>query len=246
MPPPARFTNPLEASSYFHPISNSAYAPLREKIVEMASLMGYDYDSLTEIGIDWSSDQDPNNHVTNPAYPRFASTGNMRLFETFAGVMGDKYSNMLKGKGIGPVLKGYTLDLKRPAAYPDAVSEKRIGHFLYCSVSVVELRIVSSSWLTLGGPLLHQIMVGNRLSEIQPDRYFTTTTLWSLRQQAVVAEFKGYVVFINYDTGRLVDLLEAGEPYVALHSLIKARVEKSNVLFAEWEKKNPGKSKSKL
>ncbi len=101
--PAAQFANPLEASSYFHPTANSAYALLREKRVEAAIQMGYDYDSLTEIGIDWSSDQDPNNHVTNPAYPRYASAGNMRLFESFAGVMGDKYSAMLKGRGIGPV-----------------------------------------------------------------------------------------------------------------------------------------------
>ena len=121
----SRFATPLEASSYFHPIEKSAYGNLREKRVETATLMGYDYDSLTEIGIDWSLDQDPNNHVTNPAYPRYASAGNMRLFESFATVMGDRYANMLKGRGIGPVLKGYTMDLKRPAAYPDAVCNYR-------------------------------------------------------------------------------------------------------------------------
>lgn len=208
--PLAQFSNPLEASSYFHPTANSAYGPLREKTVEIASLMGYDYDSLTEIGIDWSSDQDPNNHVTNTAYPRYASAGLMRLFESLASVIGHKAAEMLKGRGIGPVVKGYTMDLKRPAAYPDA------------------------------------LIVGNRLSEIQPDRYFTTTTIWSLRQQAVVAECKGYIVFINYDNGRPANLIEAGEPYVALHAQIKAKVEKSNMLFAEWEKKNPPKKKPQL
>lgn len=119
---PTQHMDPLEGSSYFHPTAKTAYGPLREKIVEKAVLMGYDYDSLTEIGIDWSLDQDPNNHVTNPAYPRYASTGNMRLVESFGKVMGDKYAAMFKGKGIGPVLKGYAMDLKRPTAYPDAVS----------------------------------------------------------------------------------------------------------------------------
>lgn len=62
-----------------------------------------------------------------------------------------------------------------------------------------------------------------------------------------MAELKGYVVFINFDTGRLVNLVEAGEPYVALHALIKAKVAKSNDLFAEWEKnKNAGGRKSKI
>jgi len=124
MPPPTptQFTSPLEASSYFHPTASSAYTPLREQIVSLATRQGYDFDSLTEIPIDWSLDQDPNAHVTNPAYPRYASTGNMRLFESFAKVLGEKAADMVKGKGIGPVLKGYTLDLKRPAVYPDAVS----------------------------------------------------------------------------------------------------------------------------
>jgi acyl-CoA thioesterase FadM len=76
---------------------------------------------LTEIAVDWSSDQDPNNHVSNPSYPRYALAGNVRLFESFAGLMGDKYADMLSGKGIGPMLKRYTVDLKRPTAYPDAV-----------------------------------------------------------------------------------------------------------------------------
>ena len=119
--PPVQFDSPLEGSSYLHPIETAAYAPLREKLVKLATSMGYEYDSLTEIAVDWSSDQDPNNHVSNQTYPRYASTGNVRLFESFAGVMGDKFADMLSGKGIGPMLKGYTMDLKKPTAYPDAV-----------------------------------------------------------------------------------------------------------------------------
>lgn len=117
-----QFASPLEASSYFHPCAPSPYDTLRRKVVDKAVQMGYDYDSLTEIPVDWSSDQDPNNHVSNPVYAKYTSTGNMRLFESFSVVMGDKYGDMFKGKGIGPVLKGYQCDLKRPAAYPDAVS----------------------------------------------------------------------------------------------------------------------------
>lgn len=87
--------------------------------------MGYDYDSLTEIGIDWSLDQDSNNHVSVIAYPRYFSAGNMRLLESFGGVMGDKYADMLRGRGIGPMVSGYTMDLRRPAFYPDAVCDCR-------------------------------------------------------------------------------------------------------------------------
>ena len=79
--------------------------------------------------------------------------------------------------------------------------------------------------------------MGNRLSEILPDRYFTTTTIWSLRQQAVVAECKGYVVFLNFGTGRPANLLESGEPYKKLYAQIKAKVERSNEMFTKWEKR---------
>jgi hypothetical protein len=116
------FNSPLSASSNFHPTESGPYDALRKSAVETAVAMGYDYDSLTEIPVDWSADQDPNNHVSNPVYAKFASAGNMRLFESFASVMGDKFSGMVKGKGIGPVLKGYQYDLKRTATYPDSVS----------------------------------------------------------------------------------------------------------------------------
>ncbi|KAF2811146.1 uncharacterized protein BDZ99DRAFT_415588 [Mytilinidion resinicola] len=203
-----KFASPLEASSNYHPCAPSPYHALRTAAVDTAVSMGYDYDSLAEIPVDWSADQDPNNHVSNPIYAKYASTANMRLFESFATVMGDKYADMLRGKAIGPVLKGYTYNLKRPAAYPDSV------------------------------------LVGNRLSDVRPDRYFTTTTIWSLRQQAVVAECAGWVVFIDFATGRPADLLKAGEPYVSLHAQIKDKVEKANALHAEWEKKHPPKRPS--
>ena len=83
-----------------------------------------------------------------------------------------------------------------------------------------------------------QVIVGNRLREILPDRYFTTTIIWSLRQQAVVAEFKGYIVLLNFSTGRPVNLLESGEPYKKLHAQIKAKAEKSNELLTKWERRH--------
>ncbi|MCJ1263262.1 hypothetical protein MMC22_003132 [Lobaria immixta] len=50
--PLAQFNNPLEASSYFHLTANSAYGALRDKTVEIASLMGYDYDSQKSASTD--------------------------------------------------------------------------------------------------------------------------------------------------------------------------------------------------
>ncbi|KAF1948193.1 hypothetical protein CC80DRAFT_498318 [Byssothecium circinans] len=205
------FKKPLSASSNFHPTAPSPYDSLRKTAVETAVAMGYDFDSLTEIPVDWSSDLDPNNHVSNPIYAKYASTGNMRLLESFSNVMGDKFVGMLKGKGIGPVLKGYQYDLRRMTAYPDSV------------------------------------LVGNRLSRVQPDRYFTTTTIWSLRQQDVVAECAGWIVFVDFKTGKPADLTKAGEPYNQLHAFIVEKAEKANAVKTQWDKEhNPKRSGSNL
>jgi len=78
---------------------------------------------------------------------------------------------------------------------------------------------------------------------MRPDRYFTTTTIWSLRQQAVVAECAGWVVFLDFATKRPANLLEAGEPYVSLHAQISAKVEKANELYEKWQKDHPPKKR---
>ncbi|KAF2464005.1 uncharacterized protein BDR25DRAFT_104134 [Lindgomyces ingoldianus] len=198
MGPKPRFNDPLEASSYFHPIGTNPYQHLRKRLVEQIIAQGYDYDTLTEIPVDWSNDQDTNGHISNPVYGRYASTGNVRLFESFASTIGDISREMLSGKEIGPLLKGYHYDLKRPASYPDAV------------------------------------IVGNRLSKLLADRYFTTTTIWSLRQQCVVAELRGWIVFVDPATGRPVDLVEKGEPYATLWKHIEEKVERANTLLGKW------------
>lgn len=61
-----------------------------------------------------------------------------------------------------------------------------------------------------------------------------------------MAEARGYVVFLNFSTGRPANLIEAGEPYTALHAEIEKMVEESNRLHAEWEAANPKKKPSQL
>lgn len=61
-----------------------------------------------------------------------------------------------------------------------------------------------------------------------------------------MAECKGYIVFQQFETGKPANLIEAGEPYRTLYAQIKAKVERSNQLFSEWEEKNPPKKKARL
>ncbi|KAF2116792.1 hypothetical protein BDV96DRAFT_645199 [Lophiotrema nucula] len=205
---PSPFLKPLSASSNLHPTAPTPYTALRSAAVEAAVAQGYDFDSLTEIPVDWSADQDPNAHVSNPVYARYASAGNMRLFESFAEALGDRFVGMVRGKGVGPVLKGYQYDLKRMCSYPDSV------------------------------------LVGNRLSDVKCDRYFTTTTIWSLRQQAVVAECTGWVVFVNFASGKPVDLTAAGDPYDKLHALILRKAQEAKRRKDTWDQEQAAKKKS--
>ncbi|KAF2728287.1 hypothetical protein EJ04DRAFT_504337 [Polyplosphaeria fusca] len=204
---PSPFSSPLSASSNLHPTAPTPYTALREALVEKAVAQGYDYDSLTEIPIDWSGDQDPNAHVSNPVYARYASAGNMRLFESFGEAVGDKFAGMVRGKGIGPVLRGYQYNLMRMCNYPDSV----------------------------------RVLVGNCLSDVKGDRYFTTTTIWSLRQQAVVAECTGWVVFADFATRKPVDLTKAGEPYDKLHALISRKAQEAWERKEKWDQEHTTK-----
>ena len=61
-----------------------------------------------------------------------------------------------------------------------------------------------------------------------------------------MAECKGYIVFSEFESGKPANLIEAGEPYCALYAQIKAKVERSNQLFAEWVEKDRSKKKALL
>ncbi|MCJ1312458.1 hypothetical protein MMC25_006132 [Agyrium rufum] len=126
--PPKNPTFPtrLSASSYNSPLApndpSNPYAPLRASIIKTATTMGYDMSTATERGLLWSEDQDPFGHVTNTAYPHFIAICNHRIFESFEQWLGEEtYEEMIKGKGIGPVVGRYELELKKVVQYPDSI-----------------------------------------------------------------------------------------------------------------------------
>ena len=69
--------------------------------------------------------------------------------------------------------------------------------------------------------------------------------MWSLNQQAVVAECRGYIVFFDYKKGKLLNLLEEGGVYADLHAALTKRRDQENERAAQWEKAN-SKQKSKI
>ncbi|MCJ1356674.1 MAG: hypothetical protein MMC33_006669 [Icmadophila ericetorum] len=207
---PAQFKTPLEASSCNSPSGGEAYAPLRKRIIENAIAMGYNAESMVECGVRWEDDQDPFGHVAGPAYPRYVGICNLRVIESFAEWLKDKYDDMVNARGIGILAKAYTVDVKRPVTYPDS------------------------------------LIVANRLTDILPDRYHGITSIWSLRQQALVAEIRGWMVFVDVKVNKPANLVKAGGVYLDLHSALTRRVIESRKLASKWESEQAKRPRSKL
>ncbi|KAJ7133483.1 hypothetical protein C8R44DRAFT_838888 [Mycena epipterygia] len=83
------------------------------------------------------------------------------------------------------------------------------------------------------------LLTAARISEVHQDRYFCTTSIWSYRQQAIVAESSGYVVFFDYRKGQVVNLMEYGGVYADLHKELLERAKRSNELSAQWVSDHP-------
>lgn len=88
--------------------------------------------------------------------------------------------------------------------------------------------------------------MANHLTEVYPDRYFGVTSIWSLKQQAIVADCKGYVVFFNFDEGKPANLLKAGGVHKDLYDALTQRMKTEGVIAAKWEEEHPRKSKAAL
>ncbi|TEY82973.1 hypothetical protein BOTCAL_0026g00370 [Botryotinia calthae] len=121
MAPVAKFGSALESSSYQSPDGGSAYAPLRKKAIEEAVAMGYNPATMVECGVTWSDDHDPFQHVKNASYVHYANQCGFREIQSFEPYLGkENFQDILKVRGIGPVVKNYTTDFKRPAKFPDS------------------------------------------------------------------------------------------------------------------------------
>lgn len=115
------FGTALQASSYHHPDGNEAYARLRQNIVQQATAMGYEYETMFEHPVSWGDDQDPFKHVTTSSYTRYFVNAGIRFFESFQGSLKDKFKEFMNAEGIGIVVRHYTADIRRPVKYPDSV-----------------------------------------------------------------------------------------------------------------------------
>ncbi|KAI9704559.1 MAG: hypothetical protein M1820_005472 [Bogoriella megaspora] len=83
-----------------------------------------------------------------------------------------------------------------------------------------------------------------RQEQILPDRNIGTTSLFSLKQQAIVAEVKGYVIYMDTKTGRAADIRTLGGGWTRLFEGFTRNGENAKRLKEAWDAEHP-KSKSR-
>ncbi|KAF9465570.1 Thioesterase/thiol ester dehydrase-isomerase [Collybia nuda] len=148
----------------------------REKLIAS----GFDPASFWEQSIAWG-DQDPFQHVNNARYARFFESARIRWMISLGHEIGgpEKAKAIIRGQGIGLILKTLEIQFKRPVTYPDTLL---VGY----------------------RPIPSDDAVKHDLSTFQ-----VTASTYSLTQRAYVAHSKESLVWYDYDRLKKCDPGEA-------------------------------------
>ncbi|PVH96305.1 hypothetical protein DM02DRAFT_720419 [Periconia macrospinosa] len=79
----------------------------------------------------------------------------------------------------------------------------------------------------------------------EPTRIVGTTSLFSLKQQAIVAEVKGSATYMDAKTARPVDIRTLGGGWLKLFDAFSQKSEKTKALREKWERENPRRTSAK-
>ncbi|KAF4953810.1 hypothetical protein FSARC_12309 [Fusarium sarcochroum] len=85
------------------------------------------------------------------------------------------------------------------------------------------------------------LIAAYREDKIEPDKNHGTTVLFSITQQAIVAEVKGYTVYIDAKTGRPVDIRTVGGGWLKLFQGFSRKAVEASALREKWDEKHPRK-----
>lgn len=202
-----------------HP-NQDPYAPLRAKALATLEAMGYDPQTMVERGVIWAEDQDPFGHVMQSQYMTFLGTCFHRVMESYDEYLSEEeYNGMILAKTVIPVMRKYELDIRRQVTYPDTVSDT-------CDALAIPAH-------------LRQLIAAYRQDLIEPTRNSGTTSLFSLNQQAIVAEVKGSVTFMDVKTARPVDIRTVGSGWLKLFEGFTAKANHAKMLKEKWESDHP-------
>ncbi|KAJ5767440.1 hypothetical protein N7533_000023 [Penicillium manginii] len=86
------------------------------------------------------------------------------------------------------------------------------------------------------------VIAAYRQEKIEPTRNGGTTVLFSLQQQAIVAQIKGTTTYVDVKTGRPKDIRTLGGGFPALFEEFTKKSERVNALRERWELEHPPKA----
>ncbi|KAF3065380.1 hypothetical protein GL218_02688 [Daldinia childiae] len=182
-----------------HP-NGDPYASLRSQALSTLEAMGYDPKTMVERGVVWAEDQDPFGHVMHTQYMHFFGQCFYRVMESYDEFLSEQeYDDMINAKTVIPVIRRYSLDIRKQVKYPDS------------------------------------LIAAYRQELIEPTRNTGITSLFSLKQQAIVAEVKGSVTYMDVKTGRPVDIRTLSGGWPAVYDGFSKNSKRSKVLKEKWE-----------
>jgi hypothetical protein len=243
----------LADSAYLSPYSHSGapkphpntdpYAPLRASALSTLEALGYDPSTMVERGVVWAEDQDPFGHVMHSQYMHFLGTCFHRFMESYDEFLSEQeYDDMIHARTVVPVLRKYELDIRRQVKYPDSVCI--VLPMVNVLLDLVPCRSPYAARLTMGGfTTWKQLIAAYRQDRVEPTRNSGTTSLFSLKQQAIVAQVIGSVTYMDVKTGRPTDIRKLGGGWPALYDGLANKSERAITLRKKWEAEHPTKSK---
>ncbi|KJZ80516.1 hypothetical protein HIM_00366 [Hirsutella minnesotensis 3608] len=83
------------------------------------------------------------------------------------------------------------------------------------------------------------LIAAYRQDSIEPTRSHGTAVLFSLKQQAIVAQVRGFITYVDVKTGRPVDIRTLGKNFKTLYEALAKRAESAKTLREQWERDNP-------
>lgn len=70
---------------------------------------------------------------------------------------------------------------------------------------------------------------------MEPNRNFAVCSLFSLKQQCIVAEVEGAATYMDTKTGRSVDIRTLGGGWVKVFEGLTKKAEEAQALKAKWD-----------
>ncbi|GAD94983.1 hypothetical protein SNOG_08574 [Paecilomyces variotii No. 5] len=180
-----------------HPNYIDEWTLRRTRALRTLEAMGYEPQTMAEIGVTFAEDQDPCGHVTTAQYIPYFVPCWYRAQESITEFLSpEEYQDMIRGRSVIPVMKNYELAFQRQVKYLDA------------------------------------LIAVYREEKVTPG----TACLYSLKQQAIVAQTTGTTTWVNAKTRRPIDIRTLGGGWPDFYGGFAKKAQRNVALKEKFEK----------